>query len=143
MVCDIFYCFVVLQGDYAGVYVLFCSLMVSVFADVCCVCVLGIVMRVVSWSVFCFSSCRSCVCVSVLYSVAVLNAAFVEDARGDHMVEAYSGVGRTTVLYIAVSVSFCFPHAVALSVFYDLCSFVTMLNMCVLYVSLGSSVQVP
>ena len=31
----------------------------------------------------------------------------------DHMDEAYSMVGRTTALYVVVSVSFCLPHAVA------------------------------
>ena len=45
------------------------------------------------------SSCRCCIFVSCVHLVAVLNAAFcmtcsllmlVEDARGDHMEEAYS-----------------------------------------------------
>ena len=48
------------------------------------------------------SSCRCCMFVSSVHSVAVLNAAFcmtcsllmlVEDARGDHMEEAYSRAG--------------------------------------------------
>ena len=47
------------------------------------------------------SSCRCCMFVSCVHPVAVLNAAFcmtyslvmlVEDARGDHMEEAYSAV---------------------------------------------------
>ena len=47
------------------------------------------------------SSCRSCMFVSCVHPVAVLNAAFcmtfsllmrVEDARGDHTEEAYSRV---------------------------------------------------
>ena len=52
-------------------------------------------------------SCRCCMFVSCLHPVAVLNAAFcmtcsllmlVEDARGDHMEEAYSRAGIMTVL---------------------------------------------
>ena len=38
----------------------------------------------------------------------------VEDARGDHMEEESSRAGLMT----AMSVSFCLPHAVAVSVFY-------------------------
>ena len=53
------------------------------------------------------SSCRCCMCVSCVHPVAVLNAAFclpcsllmlVEDARGDHMKEAYSRAGLITAL---------------------------------------------
>ena len=52
-------------------------------------------------------SCRCCMFVSCVHHVAVLNAAFcmtcsllmlVEDARGDHMEEAYSRAGLITVL---------------------------------------------
>ena len=48
------------------------------------------------------SACRCCMFVSCVHLVAVLNAAFsmtcslfllVEDARGDHMEEAYSRIG--------------------------------------------------
>ena len=51
------------------------------------------------------TSCRRCKFVSCMHSVAVLNAAFcmtcsllmlVEDARGDHMEEAYSRDGLMT-----------------------------------------------
>ena len=65
------------------------------------------------------SSCRWCMCVSCVHPVAVLNAAFcmtcsllmlVEDARGDHMEEAYSRAGFMTV-------SFCLPHPVAVGAF--------------------------
>ena len=38
-----------------------------------------------------------------------------EDARGDHMEEAYSRAGIMTDLYVARSVS-CLPHPVAVSV---------------------------
>ena len=53
------------------------------------------------------SSCRCCIFVSCVHPVVVLNAAFcmtcgflmlVEDARGDHMEEAYSRVGIMTGL---------------------------------------------
>ena len=53
------------------------------------------------------SSYRCCMFVSCVHPVAVLNAAFcmtfsllmlVEDARGDHIEEAYSRAGLMTVL---------------------------------------------
>ena len=53
------------------------------------------------------SSCRCCMFVSYVHPVAVLNNAFcihcsllmmVEDARGDHMEEAYSRAGLMTAL---------------------------------------------
>ena len=53
------------------------------------------------------SSCRCCMFVSRVHPVAALNAAFcmtcgllilVEDARGDHMEEAYSRTGLMTAL---------------------------------------------
>ena len=52
------------------------------------------------------SSCRCCMFVSCVHHVAVLNDEFcmtyllmlVEDARGDHMEEAYSRAGLMTVL---------------------------------------------
>ena len=55
----------------------------------------------------CFSSCICCMFVSCVHPVAVLNAALcmtcrllmlVEDARGDHMEEAYSKAGLITAL---------------------------------------------
>ena len=64
------------------------------------------------------SSCRCCMFESCVHPVAVRNAAFcmtcsllmlVEDARGDHMEEAYSRAGLMTALYVAMSVSFCLP----------------------------------
>ena len=56
----------------------------------------------------------------------VLNAVFcmacsllmlVEDTRGDHMEEAYSSAGLMTALWVAMSVSICLPHPVAVSAF--------------------------
>ena len=53
------------------------------------------------------SSCRCCMFVSCVHPVVVLNAEFcmpcsllmlVEDARGDHMEEAYSRAGLITAL---------------------------------------------
>ena len=53
------------------------------------------------------SSCRCCIFVSCVYPVADLNAEFcmtcsllmlVENARGDHMEEAYSRAGLMTAL---------------------------------------------
>ena len=67
-----------------------------------------------AWSCMCscmgsvsVSSCRCCMFVSCVHPVAVLNAAFCmicsllmldEDARGDHMEEAYSRAGLMTDL---------------------------------------------
>ena len=53
------------------------------------------------------SSCRCCMCVFCFYAVEVLNATFcmtysflrlVEDAKGDHMEDAYSISGLVTDL---------------------------------------------
>ena len=75
------------------------------------------------WEVYVsLSSCRCCMFVSCVHPVAVLNAAFCitcsllmmgEDARGDHMGEAYSRAGLMTTLYVAISVI----HPVAVSAF--------------------------
>ena len=79
------------------------------------------------------SSCRCCMFVSCVHHVAVLNAAFcmtcsllmlVEDARGDHMEEAYSSAGLMTALYVAMSVSFCLPSPV------DVCVFIIYSGLC-------------
>ena len=61
-----------------------------------------------------------------------------KDARGDHMEEAYSRTDLMTALLVAMSVSFCLPHPVVVSVFIicrGLCACTEMLWMCVLYVS--------
>ena len=90
---------------------------------------------------------------SCVKPVAVLNAVafcmtcrlfmLVDDARSDHMEEAYSSAGLITTLWVAMSVSFCLPHPVEVSVFMicrGLCACIEMLWMCVLYVSFGSKV---
>ena len=96
------------------------------------------------------SSCRCCMLGSCVYPVAVFNATFcmtcrllmlVEDERDDHMKEAYSRGGLITDLYVAMRVSFCLLHPVAVSAFMiyrGLCACTDMLWMCVLYVSFGS-----
>ena len=72
------------------------------------------------------SSCRCCMCVSCVHPVAVPNAGFgmtcsllmlVEDVRGDHMEDAFSRAGLRTNLQVAMSVSFCLFHPVAVSAF--------------------------
>ena len=64
--------------------------------------------------------------VSCMHHVAVLNAAFcmtcsllmlVEEARDDHMEEAYARAGLMTALQVAMTLSFCLSHPVAVSVF--------------------------
>ena len=72
------------------------------------------------------SSCRCCMFVPCVHPMPVLNVAFcmtysllmlVEDARDDHMEEAYSRAGLMTASYVAMSVSFCLSHSVAVSAF--------------------------
>ena len=99
------------------------------------------------------SSCICCMFVSCVHPVAILNAALcttfsllmlVENAIGDHMDEAYSRAGLITALYVAMSVSFCLLHPVAVSAFMicrGLCACTEMLWICVLYVSFGSKVR--
>ena len=68
----------------------------------------------------------------------------VDDARGDHMEEAYSRAGLITAFEVAMRVSFCLPHPVAVSDFFicrGLCACTEMLWMCVLYVSFGFKVR--
>ena len=58
----------------------------------------------------------------------------MSDASGDHMVETYSSMGPVMTLYVAMIVSFCFPHGIdvsALSICIVLRAFVV-----VIYVSL-------
>ena len=99
------------------------------------------------------SSCRCCMCVSCVHPVAVLNAAscmpcsllmLVEDAIDDHTEEAYYRTGLITALYVAMSVSFCLSHPVAVSAFMicrGVCACTEMLWMCMMYMSFGSKVR--
>ena len=70
--------------------------------------------------------------------MAVLNFAFcmtcsllmlVEDARGNHMEQTYSRAGRMIALYVAMSVSFCLLHHVAVSAFI-MCSVCVLVLRC-------------
>ena len=84
------------------------------------------------------SSCSCCMCLSCVYYVAVINAVFcmtcsllmlVEDARGDHVEEAYSSA---SLMNVSVS---CLPHPVAVSVFIiwrGLCACTEMWAVCFL-----------
>ena len=88
--------------------------------------------------------------VSVVHPVAILSVVFcvicslvmfVSEASGDHMVEAYSSMGLVMALYVAMIGSFCFPHVVDVSICIVLHTFVVVISMCLLYVSLGSRVS--
>ena len=62
---------------------------------------------------------------------------------GDHMVEAYSSMGRVIALYVVTRVSFCWPQLVYvrfLSMFSVLFAFSSVLLMCVVYVCCVSKV---
>ena len=60
-----------------------------------------------------------CLClVCILWQFSMLSLLMlVEDAIGDHTEEAYSRAGLITALYVAMSVSFCLPHPVAVNAF--------------------------
>ena len=86
------------------------------------------VMRVVGgvplWVECVFRRVDVCVFVSVVHPVAILCAVFcvicsllmfVSDPSGDHVVETYSSMGLVMALYVAMIVSFCFPHVVDVS----------------------------
>ena len=77
--------------------------------------------------------CVSCIhpVFYMTYSLLIL----VEDEIDDHTEEAYSRAVLITALYVAMSVSFCLPHPVAVSAFMicrGLCACTEMLWMCVL-----------
>ena len=67
------------------------------------------------------------VCLCRVHPVTVLNAAFcmtcsllvlVEDARGDHIEEAYSRQSRSHICFIGIAMSVsCLSHPVAVSAF--------------------------
>ena len=52
---------------------------------------------------------------SVVFCVICSLLMFASYASGDHMVETYSSMGPVMALYIAMIVSFCFPHVVDVS----------------------------
>ena len=60
------------------------------------------------------------------------------------MEEAYSRAGSMTALYVAISVSFCLPHPVAMSafiIFRGVCACNEVLLLCVLHVSFGCKIR--
>ena len=66
------------------------------------------------------------------------------DDTKEEEVETYSSMGLVMGLYVAMIVSFCFPHVVdvsALSICIVLRGFVGVISICLLYVSLGSRVS--
>ena len=66
----------------------------------------------------------------------------VVDVIGDQIVLAYSRMSLVMVLYVVVSVSFCFPQLVPESALSTLVVFSALLLVCLMcsvYVSLGSS----
>ena len=102
----------------------FMSVVVSVCVNVFCVAAIveDIVFLPLSVEVCCMFVYGMC----WLHYEAVLNAALcmtcslfmpVEDARGDHIEESYSRVGLMNALEVAMSISFCLPHPVAVSGF--------------------------
>ena len=54
----------------------------------------------------------------------------VSDAFGKHMVETYSSMGLVMALYVAMIVSFCYPHVVVVDVDVDV-DVVDALNICI------------
>ena len=64
----------------------------------------------------------------------------MSDASGDHMVETDSSMGLVMALYVAMIVSFCFPHVVVISMRLLYVSLSICSSSCVLY-SGGSGVK--
>ena len=99
------------------------------------------------------SVCRCWVFVSCVHPVASLKhvfcivcsfVVFVGFMIGDHMVLAYSIVGRVIVLYVFSNVSFVLPQCVVVRAFIILVvllAFVVVFCMCLVYVSFGSKVS--
>ena len=99
------------------------------------------------------SACRCLVFVSCVQPVIVLSAmfcavcnllVFVSAMIGDHVVFAYSSMGRVIVLYVTISVSLDLPQCVVvscLSMLVDCLAFCAVFVMCWLYVSFVSNVR--
>lgn len=99
------------------------------------------------------SMCRWSVLVSAVHPVMILKALFWvvcsfprfdSDIIGDQTVLAYSMTGKTTALYVARRVSFCFPHDVevrAFRTFIDESAFSLVILACSAKLRLGSSVR--
>ena len=81
------------------------------------------VMQMLYVCVLC-ASCDSYQC-CILHDLQFVNAGRGHKRR--HMEDAYSRASLMTALYVAMSVSFCLPHPVAVSVFFPFvvaCAFV-------------------
>ena len=61
--------------------------------------------------------CASCASCGSSQCRILHDLQFVSTDRGIHMEEAYSRASLMTALYVAMSVSFCLPHPVAVSAF--------------------------
>ena len=98
------------------------------------------VMQILYVCVLCASCGISQCC--VLHDLQFVNAG--RGCKRRYTEEEYSRAGLITALYVAMSVSFRLPHAVAVSVFTicrGLCACTEMLWMCVLYVGFWSKVR--
>lgn len=98
-----------------------------------------------TWSILLFVSSVCPVAMrSMVFCTVWMFFVFVSLIMGDHMVLAYSSIGRVMAVYVCVIVSFVFPQLVpviALYMFIDFCAFVFVCFMCSLYASFGSSVK--
>ena len=82
--------------------------------------------------------CLCRVCIRCQFCMTCSLLMLVEDARGDHIEEAYSRAGFITTL----SASFLlFTQSCYSECFYEFCACTEMVWMCVLYVSFGSKVK--
>ena len=62
------------------------------------------------WCAYCGSS-NAAFCMT--FSLLIL----IEEARGNHIEKPYYRAGLMTALWVAMSLSFCLPHPVAVSAF--------------------------
>ena len=144
---------VVVNNIFSSLGVLKCVVCLCSGCDGCCI----LCLYCEAWSCRCscmgsvsVSACRCWMFVSCMHHVAVLNAAFcmscsllvlVEDAKGNHMEEAYTRAGLITALYVAMHVSSCLPHPVADSAFMICRGFRACTEMLWMYVNFGSKVR--
>src|SRR6476469_4260597 len=100
----------------------------------------------------CVSVCRCWIFVSAVQPAVMLSAVlwvvwnllrFVSEMMGDRRVFPYSMTGRVMVLEVAISVSFCLPQVVEVSVLTtlsDLSAFSLVILVCSAKLTFGSSV---
>ena len=99
------------------------------------------------------SACKCWMLVSSVHPVAILRAVFwvvwslfllVSFMIGDQTVLPYSNMGWTVALYVAINVSFCFPHEVperALTILLALSAFSLVILTCLPKFNFGSKVS--